>query len=135
MAEMLIQAKRKHFVLVSLIEQTIRILDPFETMEVKAITDPQRLCQEPSRHVGYADIANFALMDQIIQSVQGFFERRVWVRGMDDIQIQVVNTETAKASSRVATLPKSAGTLPIPPKLPQPSAMAEILSPVRPKFT
>src|SRR5437867_11888787 len=40
----------------------------------------------------------------------------------------------AKASCSVSPLPKNAGALPTPPKLPHPRPTAEIFSPVRPRF-
>src|SRR6266496_1176674 len=41
---------------------------------------------------------------------------------------------SVKACSSVSPLPKNAGALPTPPKLPQPRPTAEIFSPVLPRF-
>jgi hypothetical protein len=65
--------------------------------QVAVIGDPQRLGDLPGRMVGQGHVAQLSLPDQIVVGHQGLLQRRVGVREVRVVEVDVVGAETAQA--------------------------------------
>ena len=58
---------------------------------------PLHVRQSPRRHCGNAAVANLALLDQIVERAQGFFERHGGIKAMQLVDVDPVGLEPLEA--------------------------------------
>src|SRR5580692_1443308 len=59
--------------------------------------DGQRLHEVPSGEIGAGDVADFATLDQRVQSFDGFFDRGLRVESVHVIDVDVIGVEASQA--------------------------------------
>lgn len=93
----LVAAEGKYFTLDLAVQQVVTGLDAVEAGHLKTFADAQGQGALPGRKIGAAHVTNFALAYQILKRTQGFFNGRVWVRGVRLVEVEVVGPQAAQA--------------------------------------
>ena len=77
--------------------QAVGRLRADEAVQVVFVADPHGFHQAPGGLVRAADVAHLAGSDQVVQRAQGFFLRRVVVRPVGLVQIDVIGLQALQA--------------------------------------
>ena len=66
------------------------------------VADPERLGHQPGRHIRSAQVAQLALVHQVVERAQRLVQRRAGVGLVDQVHVQVLDAQAAQAGIDLA---------------------------------